>query len=195
MKKLNFILTLSIVFFISSCSDNNQEDEFENLNCSFENIVEPINFGITEVEMISQNSISVQSEFTLSGGYNRYDIEYNSGLENLRTFYTRNELKNNDENLTKYYYAHQIIYEPNNFKCVRQWMFEKYGQPDFDNVNPNQQGVRYSWHLSEPDEGGNYPKKINLEFAQYYDTETSSYTPNKADYVRVIYWDVTFFDN
>ena len=86
MKKLNFILTLSIVFFISSCSDNNQEDEFENLNCSFENIVEPINFGITEVEMISQNSISVQSEFTLSGGYNRYDIEYNSGLENLRTF-------------------------------------------------------------------------------------------------------------
>ena len=195
MKKMNFAFTLLTLFFFLSCSDNNDDNEFENLNCSFENIFEPINFGITESEMISQNSISVQPEFTWSGGYNRYDIDYDGGLENLRTFYTRNELKNNDENLTKYYYAHQIIFKPNNFKCVRQWMFDKYGQPDFDNVNPNQQGVRYSWHLSEPDENGNYPKKINLEFAQDYDTETSSYNPNEADYVRVIYWDVTFFDN
>ena len=143
MKKLNVLLGILTLFTIFACSNDDDNSE-----CAINEIIEPTNFGIMEDEMITQYTINVES--TMQNNAYRFDFESKNSNELSRTYWTRNIPRIIDDNLERYFFSCLITYQPNesNFKCIKNWLVEKYGEPDFiSENNPNIQIV-YPVHLN-----------------------------------------------
>ena len=182
MKKLNLRLLPLIGLIILSCSKDNDS------NCVISEVIEPFNFGVTQEEMINQFSINVEP--TMQNYFYRFDLDYEIPEEISRTYFTRNIPNSADENLQRYYYACYITYSPNdnNYECIKSWLEEKYGEPDFiSENNPNDNYFYFKWYFDEPDTDGNYKNFISL-FRESNEQET------ETEYLRLDYNDETLLN-
>jgi hypothetical protein len=183
MKKLNVLLGILTLFTIFACSNDDDNSE-----CAINEIIEPTNFGIMEDEMITQYTINVES--TMQNNAYRFDFESTNSNELSRTYWTRNIPRIIDDNLERYFFSCLITYQPNesNFKCIKNWLVEKYGEPDFiSENNPNDNYFYFKWYFDEPDTNGNHQNFISL-FRESNDQET------ETEYLRLDYNDETLLN-
>lgn len=186
MRKSNLLLVTLIILITFSCSN---DDDVDNISeCEINEIIEPTDFGITEDEMIAQYTINVEP--TLQNNSYRFDFVSENPNELERTYWTRNIPKIIDENLERYFFKCTITYQPNekNFKCLKSWLEEKYGEPDFiSENNPDDNYFYFKWYFDEPDTNGNYQNFISL-FKESNDQET------ETEYLRLDYNDETLLN-
>ncbi|MFS4484400.1 hypothetical protein ACKGJY_15405 [Hyunsoonleella sp. 2307UL5-6] len=184
MKKIKLLCSILLGLTILSCSS----DDDENLNCTFETIDIHSEFGLTEEQMISNYSITSPIQY-FTGSY-FYDVPGLTEIEEERTYFTRNVMSNNDDSLERLFYSFQIRFKPSTWLCVREWVFNNYGQPDFDTVRPDVQLVYYQWYIGEPDINGEYQDAIRLTFAQ---ADNEDFTAHLED--KVLYFTLSFVEN
>ncbi len=185
MKKLNLL----IIFFIVLSCDSNDEN---NLNCTFDSISLDNNLGITEQQMISQYSITSTGEYFQD--YYIFEEPGQTEIEENRYYFTRNSLSNDDLNLERLFYSHQIEFEPSSWLCVRQWVFNTYGEPDYDTVHPDVQLVYYQWNMGEPDNNGDYQDAIILTFAQADNEDYSAHLEDEVVWFKLSFTYHSVFD-
>ena len=73
---------------------------------------------------------------------------------------------------------------------MRQWVFNKYGKPNYNTVRPDVQLVYYKWYLREPDSNGEYKDSIVLSFAQ---ADNEDYSAHLED--KVVWFELSFIKN
>lgn len=181
MKKIIITILFSSVL---SCNSNDDND----LNCTIDNIPLVNDFGITEQQMISKYSISSIGEFWQ--GYYIFEEPGLTEIEENRFYFTRNALSNNNTTLERLFYSQNIVFELSSWLCVRQWVFNKYGKPNYNTVRPDVQLVYYKWYLGEPDSNGEYKDSIVLSFAQ---ADNEDYSAHLED--KVVWFELSFIKN